>query len=177
MTEADQIRQRRIYRAAAAEALQALCENDDDDRLASVSWDTLDSMPHWCLQSPKERAELQMIAGALFISPLLKQCIDGKKLKAVRDLLSQPVLDAILDTDCVDSIPLQLADDDDITDMLGASGASVLLGTLTDDLIKQIYQNQFAVQAGDLSVATAEPIYLVAAGIQNDLAVAVPVSA
>ena len=80
---------KRRYRALAAETVIALQDEQSDSALKGVdpSWQELDNLPHWCVLNQESLDKLQRTAGALFLQPVIKRCVDGNVLRQLSDLV------------------------------------------------------------------------------------------
>jgi len=166
--------QRRQFRTLAAERLAKLAADKPDVSTDSISWHTLDTLPHWCLQNNQEQRSLQLLAGALFLAPALKACINGEQLRVVQGLVGKEALQAVLAELSLDSAPTGIEDTDDVQGLLLGCGAAVLLGSLQEKSVALLYADSLGQPCGKLSSDTADVLYRRAATLQLRLAVPAP---
>ena len=158
--------QRRQFRALAAQRLADLAAGKPDVSTDAISWQTLDTLPHWCLQTSQEQRSLQLLAGALFLAPALSTCINGEKLRIVQGLVGKDELQAVLAEQSVSSTLPDLESIDDMQGLLLGCGAAVLLGSLQDKTVALLYADSLGEPYGELAADTADVLYRRAATLQ-----------
>lgn len=90
------VAQKRQIRAKAARVLLSLHAAGDLDTPSRWTWDAVDRLPAWCLASAEERTQLQLICGALYLSPDVRFWITKPALVAVQNLIGKSVFNRIL---------------------------------------------------------------------------------
>ena len=162
--------QRRLFRALAAQRLADLAAGKADVSTDAISWQTLDTLPHWCLQTSQEQRSLQLLGGGLFLAPALKTCINGEKLRIVQGLVGKEELQAVLAEQPVSSALPDLESIDDMQGLLLGCGAAVLLGSLQEKTVALLYAESLGEPYGELAADTADVLYRRAATLQLRLA-------
>ena len=164
------VRRRRRRRGAAARQLLALAVKGALDAPERWDWDTLGSLPSWCLLDAPARLRLQRVAGLLFLGPELRLWIDRARLDEAAALVGADALDAVIDeadrrfagsdVDGAGSVaPVAAsagADAPSLAERLDGTGAAVLLATLPDGLPIEGLGAALGEPIGTLSVELAE---------------------
>jgi hypothetical protein len=164
----------RAYRHAAAKQLASLASNaqsaDCAQAIKNIDNEALDTLPHWCLLDEKSLHELQKICAAVFLAPALQRSIDGRSLKAWCELLGADLFKTVLD----EQPDVQLADPPALPvasePLMNATGASVLLSTVSTHPAHPLLQQLIGDHNGLLDQQLAMRIYLAAASLQQGMA-------
>lgn len=130
---------RRQARAAAALALAGT------PRRAQLGWDDLAAWPAWAGWPADRRDRLLSAAGAWYLAPVLRQCIDGRVLQALAGMLGQAEADRLLQSDgsgepdgpWPDLSPAMLAD------RLAHTGREVLLAAVASPALRLVLREAF----------------------------------
>jgi len=144
---------RRRKRATVAAMLLTVHEQGELVEPESWTWAMLDALPHWCLMEAPRRRQLQGIAGAVLMAPVISRWIDRRYLDRVREMIGSTALDAILDgsraTTAPEFVSASATPDSSsgVEALLFDAGATVLLASLHE---------QFRVAS--LSVDVGEPL-------------------
>jgi len=167
--EADLLsQQKRRYRQLTAEAVVALRNETGENLAAEPEWAVLDSLPHWCLLKGDELATLQRTAGAVFLQPVIKTNLEGELFRQLSDLLGNSVLQKLMATDYLsgDNAPaegVELKSGEQLASYLDSCGAAVLLGTIDDEAMQQLFRHRLSPASGVLPGDIAEPLFVQAA--------------
>jgi len=92
-----ELARQRQHRARSAEVLLKLAR---ENNLASPSvwgWNELALVPQWSFLEATEILHVQRVAGAVFLSPQLARCIDGRVLKAISSSIGSSLMQKLLD--------------------------------------------------------------------------------
>lgn len=129
--------ERRRRRAAIARCLLGPSALPvDPDRLDAIDWAALDRAPDWLGWPDAARAVLQVRVGALLHASAIRLWIDRARLTALREIVGQPFLNALLAMPAAGSLPAARAQPCPIDQsaqvgpLLRADGASLLRATL-----------------------------------------------
>ena len=168
----DAVRLRRRQRAVAARLLLQLYADDKLDAPHTWTWSAVDLLPAWCLASATDRRYLQLICGALILSPEIRFWIQKPLLQALRQLLGDEVLQQIIDHADQMKLPreplaeffeeasfsLERAGLSDVESLLMQSGATVLQATVHESLPRDMLTESLGVSIGDINESAAAAI-------------------
>ena len=177
------MRRRRRRRGLAARQLVSLAFAGALAEPGRWDWDTLGSLPPWCLLDEPARRRLQRVAALLFIGPELRLWIDRARLDAAAALVGADALAAAIEvadrrfaSGADDPAPVAGATpafaapgagavDADAAEVavalaarLDGIGAAVLLATLPDALPIEGLPALLGEPAGALAAAVADPV-------------------
>ena len=130
----------RLRGAAVAERLLA----SDPQAAASLDWETLGRAPAWLALPDAEFDTLQCRVGAVLCGRALRLWIDRGRLAAAQAALGAPFLRTLLAEPDAASIPIGLVTCPEIDSpaqvepMLRLAGASVLLASLPDGVLREV---------------------------------------
>ncbi|MFN6997878.1 MAG: tripartite tricarboxylate transporter substrate-binding protein, partial [Aquincola tertiaricarbonis] len=114
-------------------------------RRAQLGWDVLAAWPAWAGWPADRRDRLLSAAGAWYLAPVLRQCIDGRVLQALAGMLGQAEADRLLQSDgggepdgpWPDLSPAMLAD------RLAHTGREVLLAAVASPALRLVLREAF----------------------------------
>lgn len=104
-----------------------------------VSWELLSELPPWCLADNSDRQAVQRICGALYFSPQIRTSIDGSLLRRFSGFVGDPVFNAVRSANGFTHTVRDQLNMSKLEVQVMASGSSVLLGTLVDATLVQLY--------------------------------------
>jgi len=179
---------KRQQRAKAARILLALHAEGVLQNPTTWTWDSIDSLPYWCLIGARERQQLQLICGAIYLSPDVRFWINQSALSALQELLGFAILDVIVKQ--ADSMQLprefaasivvdfgvdpEFAETAAIRELLMAAGALVLNATVHQSLHKKLLVESSvvcsAVFKGEITQASAVKLLDAARTLQTNTA-------
>ena len=146
------VRENRKRRFTAAKMLA------DREIPVDLTWQQLLTLPEWFYWSDSVRQRLINICGALFIVPLIRSWIDGKKINEVRKYLSKAEFEMVI----TQNIELVSDNQNDvprgsIQDTLTNSGATVLVSACNESN-KLITREIFKMNQNEISHSIAVAI-------------------
>lgn len=152
------VRQRRLHRTWAAAFLVSLNSPCTQEELASIEWESLDYVPHWCFLTPDRQRYLQLLCGAVFVGPSMVRWIDGEQIQAVCRLVGHQVYTRIIasvshQTDPKDPI------NTDVESLLLGCGRDVLLGAVAHQGVRVLLRPLFEATTQTMDTQTANTIY------------------
>lgn len=125
-------RERRRRRAAVARRLLAV----NNEALAEVDWDTLDTAPGWLALPDAQMQPLMRQIGAVVCAAQIRLWIDGARIGAAREALGDTFLRALAAQRDLPSLPREMAPQtpietaQDVAAGLQAAGTSILLAAV-----------------------------------------------
>lgn len=160
---------RRKQRAEAARLLLTLYVDDKLDSPQRWTWEAVDHLPQWCLVSSTDRRYLQLICGALLLSPEFRFWIQKPLLQGLHRLLGEAVFSHV--THYADQMQLpreplseflkqadfvaEKAEVPALEQLLMQSGATVLAATIHESLPRDMLADSLGVGIGSISEAAA----------------------
>lgn len=175
---------RRQHRAVASGLLLSLYKAGELDTPEIWNWDALDRLPVWCLYSEKDRQQLQMVCGAMYLSPEIRFWVDRSPLLALQSVLGEPLCSLILS--CADDMnlpreplsslvlnlsePLAECSADVISDLLTRAGSTVLAATVHESLPGELLLGSLGEGVGEISHDAALVLLNGAITLQNQSA-------
>ena len=127
----------------------------------SLQWNTLSLVPEWCLEKEEAIKTLQVTCGALYLAPQIKSTIDGTALRKLQSFLGHKLFNYIRnsyqcevhpDTSTIGNYP---------EDRVLKAGASVLLDTLPEKGLADLYKNITGPELPESDSTHASHIYTV----------------
>lgn len=173
---------RRQQRADAARLLLALHAGGNLDNPQGWSWDAVDRLPAWCLVSEPERKQIQLICGALYLSPEIRLWIQKPLLQSVQQLVGESVFQRIIEhadamqlpreplveTIAESGIDLATADVEQMENLLMAAGATVLSASIHESLPGDMLLASLGQGIGQMNESAAAVLLEVASALRND---------
>jgi len=157
--------QRRLHRSRAAAflaPLQAASKQNASDNTAEqadIEWSALDSVPHWCFEPPSYIGKLQMVCGAIFLAPAIRNWIDGKRIQEVRALIGPVAFAAVARSSVVTQTAGELEITEEVPAALAKGGASVLLNAIDNEQVKSLLALQFPMDVEPIDHNIAKGVY------------------
>jgi len=105
------------------------------EKLSVFDWNSLMSMPPWCLLSAKARAEVRDACGATYLAPLIRKSINGQVVQQFRDEVGEQAFEYLF------------------------SVSSVLLATLVQSDMRDVYVGELGARLRELELAHGSVIY------------------
>ncbi|ASJ70503.1 hypothetical protein [Granulosicoccus antarcticus] len=142
------VSQRRRQRAVAARLLLSLHVDGNLDDPQIWNWDAVDRLPMWCLDEATRRREVQLVCGALLLSPEIRFWIKQPLLLGLQQLLGPAVFVQVIEHADVMELPreplsglmkqsaidLPTAGVVELESLLMAAGSTVLNATVHESL-------------------------------------------
>jgi len=167
---------RRQQRAKAARVLLALHGKGNLDQPGRWTWDAVDRLPAWCLADAADRQQLQVVCGALYLSPEIRFWIGKSVLSALNSLIGEAVFTQIMNhadsmqlpRDPLASVIEQAKFDPSVGEaaelqkLLMSAGASVLSATVHESLPRELLVGSLGEGCGEISHAAAQVLHDVA---------------
>ena len=166
------VRLRRRHRAVAARLLLGLYAEDKLDAPQTWTWAAVDLLPPWCLGSATDRQYLQLICGALILSPEIRFWIQKPVLKTMHKLLGNDVFQEIAEHADQMQLPrdplavfleeasfsLENAGLPELESLLMQSGATVLKATVHESLPRDMLTDSLGNSVGAITESAATAI-------------------
>ncbi len=92
-----ELARQRQHRARAAEVLLKLARENNLASPGVWGWNELALVPQWSFLDAAELLHMQRVAGAVFLSPQLARCIDGRVLNVISSSIGSSLLQKLLD--------------------------------------------------------------------------------
>lgn len=170
----DSVEKARLTRAYRHRATQQLLQLSEQlapakavEIIASIDSASLDDLPHWCLLNDTSLLELQRIAGALFVAPALRRCIDGPLLNDWRQLLGVSVFDDVLSAAAILTLDESPMLPEASESLILMNGASVLLSTLETHPARPLLEQRFEQRQALVPFQVAHSVYTLAVSIHE----------
>lgn len=160
------VREKRLYASRMAAHISFLSRKVGVSA-DSIPWDTLATMPEWCLASNDDRLLLQRVCGAFYLAPLVKRSIDGSLVRAFKGLVGDETYRFIENTNTFLHEVNDVLLENTLELKLMASGSSVLLQTFSDSNTVNFYRAVIGPPGASLQTATSLHIYSVACQVVN----------
>lgn len=130
--------------------------------LSSISWQTLEELPHWCALSAEEQLSLRTACGAVLLASAFRKQISGAELIKFRDAVGEPVF-RYLQSGNASMVRYEIDVDvfeaeQSLTERLSVLGSSVMLSTLGDSVVRALYVRKYGPLRQRLSADTAMEI-------------------
>jgi hypothetical protein len=133
------------------------------EKLSVFDWNSLMSMPPWCLLSAKARAEVRDACGATYLAPLIRKSINGQVVQQFRDEVGEQAFEylfSVVETSEIPVADLQpFVTQRSIGDLINAAGSSVLLATLVQSDMRDVYVGELGARLRELELAHGSVIY------------------
>lgn len=152
-------RRTRLHRTSAAQFLASLESSCSIDELAQINWATLEKVPHWCFTENASRDKLQLVAGTVFLAPLIAQWIDGALLKQARTLVGPNYFDVAMQVGSNRSIAEPVNTSEAVPELLASAGASVLVCSVDNLPIRKLLSGQFPMAIKNIDEKIARSVY------------------
>ncbi|MEE9335094.1 MAG: hypothetical protein V3U65_13480 [Granulosicoccaceae bacterium] len=151
--------QRRLHRARAAEFLAPLQAANATEGQADIDWVALDAVPHWCFEPPEYTNKLQLVSGAMFLAPAIRNWIDGKRIQELRALLGPIAFAAVARSSAVTGSSENFEVAEDVPEALARGGASVMLGAIDNADVRALLGTLFPMDVEPIDQSIANAIY------------------
>jgi len=158
--------QRRLHRARAAAFLaplqEASAKNNTTGEMAEqadIEWSALDAVPHWCFEPPSYIGKLQLVCGAIFLAPAIRNWIEGRRIQEVRALIGPTAFAAVARSSVITEVSAELEVTEEVPAALAKGGASVLLNAIENDQVKSLLALQFPMDVEAIDHEIAKGVY------------------
>jgi len=161
LPEYKDVRNMRGYATRVAARLSMIGRHNTS-QVERVPWNALSTAPSWCLADSNSLVDLQRTCGVLYLAPLLKSSIDGELLRELRSFIGADLFNFVRSEYQFDHKIGVQGLEKRLDRQIMAAGATVLLQTLRESSMTDLFSEIIGPPGSEIKVAVAQSIYFAA---------------